>query len=148
MDKFKTIITSVLVVAFSFFMWGASQTLTALKTIQEQNLGTGIQETSCTASTTKMVIGDDESVLLLASSSRRAFAAIAMDLGQNPLAASNTVSVAFQLGTPATLSNGFILATETPEVTFGLNTPFPYTGRVTGITSNSSTTIKVTQCVY
>lgn len=108
-----------------------------------------ISSQSCTVSTVVAApVGNQISSTLLSGNSRRAWAII-----QQPINASNTVSVAFNAGTAATLTSGIQLTQATTtsplvEITFGLNTDFPYTGAVTGITASASSTVNITQCVY
>jgi len=107
---------------------------------------------ACTVySTGPVTVGHQQSSTLLGAYSNRAWAVIST--GDN---ATNTVYVAFATSTAATASNGYPLnaantggATSTKqEVRFGLNTEFPYTGAVTGLTDNGSTTVYVTDCRY
>lgn len=153
MDKFNKIITSVLVVAFSFFMWGASQTLTALKTIQEQKLGTGIQEQGCTASTTQFALSSNASVQLLATSSARAFAILQLYGSTTPMTASSTVWLQFN-DAPATQGNGYALSASSsfPRLELGRKTDHPYTGAIRAIPSEPfvarNTVLNVTECRY
>lgn len=104
---------------------------------------------ACTTSTVQRVsIGHQASTLILATSSRRAYAML-----QQVDNASNTVNIAFASGTPATVTTGLQLHKNSATGTvmsfeFGLNTMFPYTGAVTARTDGGSTTINVTDCSY
>ena len=98
--------------------------------------------------TTAFEIGNDNSVSIFSTSSLRAWARI-----QQPEFATNTVALLFDRGTDAAIGGGLSLVlgggTSTPNfIDFGLNTDFPYTGHVTGITNSASTTILVTECLY
>ena len=70
--------------------------------------------------------------------------------------ATNTTYVNFDEGTAATSLNGIPLggaitggATSTIQnIDFGLNTDFPYTGIVTALNNNGSSTIFITECRY
>lgn len=109
---------------------------------------------ACTVETsTKVVIGDDISTRVLASSTYRAWARISIgDM------ATNTISASFNQDAPAVVGQGVMLglsgsgyqagSTSTPNVDFGLTTQFPYTGSVTAITDNGTTTAVVTECNY
>lgn len=102
---------------------------------------------SCTVSTTSAkVVGNQTSQTILATSSARAWASI-----QRLPNETNSTFVRFDNGASATVNNGFLIGTTTNNtsiITFGRNTDFPYVGAVTGITSNSSTTVLVTECNY
>ena len=58
--------------------------------------------------------------------------------------ATNTVSIAF--GSTATLANGIQLSTTTPTKEFGMDTIHAYSGIVSVITDNGSTTLRITEC--
>lgn len=93
-------------------------------------------------------IGDDNSSTVLTAKSNRAWAKIQM-----PSNATNTAAVSFDEGAAATLVSGTLLGevnatTTTESITFGLNTDFPYTGAVTAITNNSTTSVHVVECLY
>jgi hypothetical protein len=92
-------------------------------------------------------VGDDISSVVLASSTRRAWATLQIPFSSSAIA-TNTNSLSFDDGAAATLAGGLELATNTPSISFGRNTDFPYAGAVTGITSTGSTTLRVTQCNY
>lgn len=109
----------------------------------------GLNTTDCAVSTvTPATVGDDISSTLLASAANRAWAII-----QQPLNATNTVSISFDEGAAAVLGLGISLqnsstTTGTSYLKFGLSTDFPYAGAVTGITSTGSSTVQITQCLY
>lgn len=111
--------------------------------------GAGQTATSCTTSTVAVAtIGNQLSGTVLAAHSNRAWARI-----EQPINATNTVNLAFNAGTAATITSGLQLTTATTTspvayIDFGRNTDFPYTGAVTGITNTGSTTILVTECRY
>lgn len=116
-----------------------------------QKMGYGSASTlatpSCTISTvTAATVGHQVSSTILASNGRRAWAII-----EQPLNATNTLSINF--GAAATVNSGIQLppattTNESDKITLGLDTDFPYTGDVMGITNNGSTTVRITQCVY
>ena len=108
---------------------------------------------NCDVTTTSRVtIGNQASTRVVATSTQRAFARISIgDL------ATNTVSFSFNEDAAATLNSGLLIglsqagftgSTSTPAVDFGITTVFPYTGSVTAITDNGTTTVAVTECVY
>ncbi len=109
-----------------------------------QSMGFGAE--SCVASTTQRILGNQASTQLLATSSRRAYAEI-----KNYITATNTISLAVN-GAAATTNNGISLGNGTSTVpqryAFGLNTDLPYTGAITAISNNGSTSVEVLDCVY
>ena len=110
--------------------------------------GTSFTSKSCAVSTvTQATIGNDLSSVVLSAYSNRAWAKIEL-VETTAGVATNTPSISFDEGADATLTGGLKLSTSTPSITFGLNTYFPYTGAVTGITDVGSTTIRVTECRY
>lgn len=105
---------------------------------------------SCLTTTSSVAtVGDDESGTLLSANGRRAFAII-----QQPTNATNTVALSTDEGAAAVLGSGYQLddiATSTGEASkfiVGLATDMPYTGAITGLTNNGSTTVLVTECTY
>lgn len=104
---------------------------------------------ACTTSTVaRSSIGHQESSLILATSSQRAFARIQAVTTAAGVATS-TPYISFNSGVAATVTSGLALATSTPFIDFGLATDFPYTGSVTGIVLGSgTTTVEVTECRY
>lgn len=103
---------------------------------------------ACTVSApTSVTVGNQASSVILATSSRRAWARISQ-----PLYATNTISIALN-GASAVANTGILIASTTAALVptyldFGLNADLPYTGAVAGITSTGSTTLAVTQCNY
>ena len=111
-----------------------------------QGLSNGALASDCEISTyTKVGIGNQTAVQLLASHGRRAWAQVDLPISSEGVA-TNTVSLG--LGVTATLNAGTQLATSTNTFVFGLNTDMPFTGSVSAITSNGSTSIRVTECRY
>lgn len=106
----------------------------------------GRYASDCDISTyTAVVVGNQTATEVLASHGTRAWATL--QLPKDSLGvATNTVSVV--LGSTATLGGGLQLATSTNSLTFGLNTDLPFTGSVSAITSNGSTTMRITECRY
>jgi len=108
-----------------------------------------ISSQPCTVTTIAVAtVGNQQSSTILATSSRRAWARI-----QQPINATNTVSISFNSSAPATLTSGLQLTPATTTsadnyIDFGINTDFPYTGGVTGLTNLGSTTVLVTSCNY
>ena len=102
---------------------------------------------SCTVSTTTAKsVGNQSSQTILATSTSRAWAII-----QRLPNETNSTFVHFNNGANATVNNGMLVGTTTGSlsaITFGRNTDLPYVGAVTGITSNSSTTVLITECNY
>src|SRR3990167_4030696 len=117
-------------------------------TEKAQNLS-GVSTTKCSVSTdTVKTIGHQLSSTILSANGTRAWAKIQM-----PSNATNTAAFSFDEGAAATLSSGTLLGelnatTTTNEITFGLSTPFPYTGAITGITNLGSTTVHVIECIF
>lgn len=102
---------------------------------------------ACTVSTsTAITIGAQASTMVLATSSNRAWASI-----MQPSNASSTAFLSFDEGAAAAVGAGYRLGTTTTsvyDITFGVNTTFPYNGAVTARTDTASTTVLVTECVY
>ena len=141
-DKIIPIVMIVLLVIIAIGTTGNFQD----KEIPFGGLGT----TDCNVTTvTAATIGDELSSTILSANANRAYAII-----QQTSAATNTVSLSFDEGAAATLVDGIdfdlsVFATNTPQFReFGLSTIWPYTGAVTGITDNGSTTLQVTECLY
>lgn len=108
----------------------------------------GFAAYDCSVSTSTTVVVNPQSTTILAEHSRRAWASI-----QQPRNATNTIALSFNEGASAVANGGFQLSIGTSsspinEITFGLNTDFPYTGAVTGIASAGTTTVLVTECRY
>lgn len=109
--------------------------------------GAGQTAKGCSVTVSSAIIGDDLSATILSASGLRAWAVIQL-VRDSAGVATSTAFVSFDEGAVAT-TNSFALSTTTPSVEFGLNTNFPYTGAVTGITNGTaSTTIKVIECRY
>lgn len=105
-----------------------------------------------TTTSSRVTIGNQASTRVLASSTSRAFARIS--IGDS---ATNTASLAFDEDAAAVLNRGILIgssqagftgSTSTPSVDFGITTILPYTGSVTAITDNGTTTATVFECVY
>lgn len=119
--------------------------------IPSTTLGTvgGDLADACTSMTvTQVPIGNQVSTAILATSSRRAYVLL-----EEPVNATNTISISTNFGAPAVLNGGMSLtpATSTspvPLIELGLNTELPYTGGITAITGSGSTTISITNCNY
>ncbi len=150
MAGIKTLALSVLALALMGF--GATGTLVynSFTAPQPQTLRGegGPAATTCIASSSIIAIGHQQSRGLLATSSRRAWAAI----GQ-PVNASNTVALSLNDVTASLTGATFKLtpATSTsarPDMVFGLNTDFPYTGAIKALSDTASSTVLVTECVY
>ena len=107
----------------------------------------GAFDAKCNVTQSVATIGDDISSEILAASGVRAWAVI-----QQPISATNTPSLSFDEGAAAVAGQGYTLddvsssTDETPR--FGRNAFFAYTGAVTGITNNGSTTVNVIECNY
>ena len=111
-----------------------------------QALTLGKLGAKCTMSATStVVIGNQASTRLLPAYSNRAWAIVQLPKNDSGVA-SNTVSINF--GASSTLASGYQLSTTTNEMTFGLNTAFPFVEDVNAITSTGSTTIRVIECRY
>ena len=120
---------------------------------RDENSVPAVLGASCTTSSTRAVrIGHQQETTVFASSTARAWASI-----QVVANATNTVAIAF--GGVATLAQGYQLVpvqessniasgTTTPSIQFGLKTDFPYTGPVTALTNNGTTTVLVTECNF
>ena len=104
-----------------------------------------------TTTSSRVTIGNQASTRVLATSTNRAFARIS--IGDS---ATNTASLAFDEDVLAVLNQGVLIGmtsagfsgTTTPSVDFGITTILPYTGSVTAITDNGTTTVSVFECVY
>lgn len=117
---------------------------------QNDSVGGLTQRSQCDVTTSSsVVVGDDVSATILSANSLRAWASI-----EQPINATSSVALSFNEGADAVLGQGFELThatTTSPveKIVFGLNTDFPYTGAVTGITNGTaSTTVVVTECEY
>ena len=104
-----------------------------------------------TASSTTFAVGKDLSSVIIGTTSARAFGKLMLFPN-----ATNTVYVAFD-GKTATVANGFpIFTTGSPTASssevafleFGLDTDFPYTGAISVISNNGSTTLNAINCAY
>lgn len=144
----KPIIIGVLV---AFVMIGSYAALQVSDNGFLRGGGESFRARGCAVNTvTQAIIGPDISSTLLSASSVRAWARI-----QQTDNASTTSHLSFDEGAAAVVGAGLVLgpdiagASTTPNfIDFGLNTDFPYTGAVTGITDLSSTTVLVTECRY
>lgn len=137
----KKIILTILITAIAIFG------LFYLKQNNVFNLGGGSTFSRCViTTTTAVIVGDDISSTILSARSGRSWARI-----QQPINASSTVSLS--MGVIATVGNGLELTESTttspvPYIDFGMETDFPYTGIVTGITDGSaSSTLLITECL-
>lgn len=111
-----------------------------------QALTMGRLGAKCTISATTTVnVGHQASTRVLPAYSNRAWATIQLPKNDAGVA-SNTVSINFDAS--STLASGYQLSTTSNEMTFGLNTVFPFVGEVNAITSTGSTTLRVTECRY
>ena len=110
-------------------------------------LGTAIQETACTVTHSRISVGPNVSVQLLATSSRRLWAQVDfIGAASSTVVASSTMFASFAQDAPAVVGTGISIGSSTPVV-FGLKTDFPYTDAVQGIVGAGSTTVLATQCV-
>ncbi len=132
--KVKYIIIIALVLLGGWYLWSMNG-----------GTGTVISSRDCTTNTVASVaVGDDLTTTILSAYSNRAWARIQVADGEV-----EPVFLSFDEGAAATADNGLALtATSTTAIDFGLNTDFPYTGAVTGITGTASTTVLVTECRY
>ena len=110
----------------------------------------GLASRDCDVTETTISVGHQLSTTVLSAKGRRAWAVI-----QQPINATNTVTVSFDGGTAAVDTQGYSLsindgnsASTTDQVIFGLNTLFPYTGAVTAITASASSTLSIISCAY
>lgn len=127
--------------AFGFAFFSAT-------TVKAGGFATSASQVCTTSTVTAVAIGNQASTRIVATSSRRAFVRI-----QQPINATNTVSLIANADAPATTVTGLQLTAATttspvPFITFGLNTDFNYTGSITGITNTGSSTVLVTQCNF
>jgi hypothetical protein len=110
--------------------------------------GTGIASSACTMGTsTSVAVGHQFGETILPAHSARAYAII-----QQPVGATNTVSIKFGTGAPV-VNQGFSLysaayGTSTDRLEIGRSTNFPYTGAIRAITNVGSSTVLVTSCNY
>lgn len=108
----------------------------------------GDDASACNTNTvTSVVVGNQLSTNVVATTSRRAYVRIELPTDTMGVA-TNTVAISLNNGNAATAVTGRILSTSTPSMTLGLNTELPYTGTITALTSTGSTTVKVTNCIY
>lgn len=111
--------------------------------------GDGFIASSCTTGTsTAVAIGHQYSEDIIGTSSRRAFVSI-----QQPVNATNTVSISLRQGARAVTNHGTslhsaIFGTTTQPFIVGLNTDLPYTGTITARTNAGSSTVLVMECNY
>lgn len=108
--------------------------------------GGALTSRSCEITQTTVSVGNQLTREMLATTSRRAWAII-----QQPINATNTVSLSFNEGASAVSGSGYELTEATttsdiPQITFGLATDFPYISSVQAITNNGSSTVLVTEC--
>jgi len=104
----------------------------------------GKYSSSCNVTTSSNVaIGDDISSSLLSAAANRAWAQIEI-----PANATDEFYLSFDEGAAAATGSGVLIASSSPSIAFGLNTDLPYTGAVTGITANATTTVLITECLY
>ena len=149
MNKLLITITSTLML-ISILLTGL---IFNLKNPPELALGGagGISAKSCDSLTSTSVVvgpGNEGRVRIVGTSTRRAISRISLSNSGTNIPATSTVSLAFDNDSRATVGTGFTLATDTPYIDFGINTDFPYSGSVQGITSGGSTTVKLIQCNY
>lgn len=111
-----------------------------------QGIDGGVNASDCEVSTSTVIaIGNQASTQLLAAHGRRAWAQFVLPVTSAGVA-TNTVSLA--MGATAVTTGGFTLSTSSNAITMGLNTDLPYTGVVSAITNNGSTSIGVVECRY
>ena len=109
----------------------------------------GITARGCSITHTTAAVGNQASSVVLSANSRRAWAVI-----EQPINATNTVSVSFDEGAAATAGNGYVLTTATTTSPvgqtpgFGQNADFAYMGEVEAITGTGSTTVLASECIY
>lgn len=136
-DKFLSLIAFTIAVAVVVIGINAIRGKTAI--------GGAMVTSECTVSTVaNSAVGNELTTTLLAAYSNRAWARIQVADGEV-----EPIFVSFDEGAAATVDNGLALtATSTTYIDFGLNTEFPYTGAVTGITGTASTTVLITECRF
>lgn len=109
--------------------------------------GEGPSATECDlVATTSVAIGHQSSTQIVAANALNAYVRI-----EQPSTATNTVFIAY--GATATTQNSTRLSSSTnsmipDRIEMGLDTDFPYTGAVSAITNQGSTTVGVTVCRY
>lgn len=110
--------------------------------IRDENNIPAVFGSSCDSASVAVVpVGHQLATVAQATTTRRALLRI-----QQPFNATNTLAVAIN-GVVAVFGQGLLVnATSSTEV--GLTTTFPYTGSVSVITNNGSTTILVSTCTY
>lgn len=112
-------------------------------------LGASINQLKCDVTVVaSSSVNANVSSTVLSANSRRAYARVE----QLPNSV-NKAFLSFDEGAAATVTSGLVLTVGTssspvPYIDFGLNTAFPYTGAVTGITDTSTTSLLVTECTY
>lgn len=135
MKQILTIALVSAVVVFAIYPW--------IGTMRDGIGGpSSIFGTNCViATTTPQKIGPSKSRLLLATSSRRAWAR---------LTATTTVWLSLDEGRPARSGHGIQVGDSgsTTLRTFEIDLDMPYTGAVYGITSSPTSTVSVTECAY
>ena len=95
----------------------------------------------CYTSSVDSISVGTTNVVVLAASSTRAYARIQL----NGL---KVVNLSFQPGVDAVSGEGFELSSSTPDIVFGLNTDFPYTGEVRALSETASSTVNVIECGF
>lgn len=150
----KNYLSTIIIVLALVFVGGSflSAASSVNSVLLDANRNPAKDGANCDVTTSSRVtIGNQASTRVLATSTNRAFARIA--IGDS---ATNTVSTSFDEDNLAVLNAGLLIgltqvgsgSTSTPEIDFGITTVFPYTGSVTAITDNGTTTVTVTECVY
>jgi len=144
MTKIKLWAAGILIALASYLIGGS--------TVPAKLGMTSRSQASCSVSSvTPATVGNQLSSTILAANTRRAWAII-----QSPSGATNTAALSFDEGAAATLNSGLALNATTAdatypvmqEITFGVNTDFPYNGVVTGISNYGSSTLKITECLF
>lgn len=134
--KVKVILGIVAVVAL---VWGTSAV--------QDNLGGGdgyVAQKCDVTTNTEVEVNPGNSQTVLSAYSRRAWASV----GSNGTTTQN-IWLSFDEGASAVVGQGFrINSTSSPDMMFGLNTDFPYTGEVTALAASATTTLNVIECRY
>ena len=103
---------------------------------------------SCTTNSTNASLISTASGTIDATSTTRAYVRIQRVTDASGMATTGPISLSFDEGAAAILSSGISLSTSTPFIEFGIDTTFPYTGTVTGLTTAGASTVLVTSCSF
>lgn len=123
----------------------------AAPAIRDENNIPAVFGSSCASSSSSVVlVGASNSRQIVATSTdgRRANVVIQQATTVDTGIATSSIFVTMQNDAPASLNSGFRISTTSSPFEVGLNTSYPYTGAITAIGTNGSTTLLVSVCTY